>query len=62
MSKYKNLYSRLPSQVNLVNHINYKEIERRKRIDKILSYMESLGLTPRSHYPKPKKTHLGKPK
>jgi hypothetical protein len=36
--------------------MNYTEIEWRKREDKILSHMESLGIeTPRSHDPKPKK-------
>jgi hypothetical protein len=41
--------------------MNYTEIEWRKRIDDILSHMESLGIeTPPSHDPKPKKSHSSK--
>jgi hypothetical protein len=43
--------------------MNYTEIEWRKREDEILSHLESLGIeTPRSHEPKPKKSHSCKKK
>jgi hypothetical protein len=41
--------------------MNYTEIEWRQREDEILSHLESLGIeAPRSHEPKPKKSHSRK--
>jgi hypothetical protein len=65
LGHYKRVYFRSPSQLNLVNLWHYNEIEKRKefdpiytKIDHILSHMELLGIEiPRSHDPKPKKSH-----
>ena len=70
LSKYKREYSRSPSQLNLVNLWNYKQIERVKeheriatKINHILRHMESLGIISPSNDPnpfndpKPKKSH-----
>jgi hypothetical protein len=68
LSKYKRVYSRSPSQLNLVYLWNNKDIEtirdleqfRKKEID-ILKRMESLEIEiPPSNDPKPKKSHSGK--
>jgi hypothetical protein len=70
LSKYNRVYSRSPSQLNLVNLWYYKQIERVKEdehiateINRILRHMESLGIPveiPHSHESKPKKLHSGK--
>ncbi len=68
LSNYKRVYSRSPSQLNLVNLWYYKQIERVKedeqiatKINHILRHMESLGIEiPPSNDPKPKKLHSGK--
>ncbi len=64
LSKYNRVYSRSPSQLNLVNLWYYKQIERVKEdehiateINRILRHMESLGIPveiPPSNDPKPK--------
>ena len=65
LSKYKRVYSRSPSQLNLVYLWYYKDIETKrdlehasKKVKDILKHMESLGIEiPRSNDPKPKKSH-----
>ncbi len=67
LSKYKRVYSRSPSQLNLVYLWYYKDIETKrdlehvsKKVKDILRHMESLGIEilP-SNDPKPKKLHSG---
>ncbi len=68
LSKYKRVYFRSPSQLNLVYLWYYKDIETKrdlkhasKKVIDILRHMESLGIEiPRSNDPKPKKSHSGK--
>ncbi len=65
LSKYKRVYSRSPSQLNLVYLWYYKDIETKRdlehvsqKVKDILKHMESLGIeTPPSNDPKPKKSH-----
>ncbi len=67
LSKYKRVYSRHPSQLNLVNLWYHKDVETvrdleqaRKKANDILRHMESLGIeVPPSSHPKPKKLHSG---
>ncbi len=65
LSKYKRVYTRFPSQLNLV-HLWYcknvetvRELEHvSKKVKDILRHMESLGIEiPPSNDPKPKKSH-----
>jgi hypothetical protein len=68
LSKYKRVYSRSPSQLNLVNLWYYKNDETTrdleyasKKAEDILRHMESLGIEiTRPINPKPKKSHSGK--
>ncbi len=63
LSKYKRVYSRSPSQLNLVHLWYYKDVETvrelehfSKKAKDILRHMESLGIEiPPSNDPKPKK-------
>ncbi len=66
VSKYKRVYTRSPSQLNLV-HLWYsknvetvRELEHvSKKVNDILRHMESLGIEiPASNDPKPKKVTL----
>jgi hypothetical protein len=67
LSKYKRVYSRSPSQLNLVHLWYYKDVETvrelkhfSKKVNDILRHMESLGIEiPPSNDPKPKKLHSG---
>jgi hypothetical protein len=67
LSKYKKVYSRSPSQLNLVHLWYHKDVETvrdlehaRKKVNDILRHMESLGIEiPLSNDPKPKKLHSG---
>ena len=67
LSKYKRVYSRHPSQLNLVHIWYHKDVETetdleqaRKKVNDILRHMESLGIeVPSSSHPKPKKLHSG---
>ncbi len=69
LSKYKRVYSRHPSQLNLVQIWYHKDVETvrdleqaQKKVNDILRHMESLGIEvpPPSSHPKPKKLHSGK--
>ena len=65
LSKYKRVYSRHPSQLNLVHIWYHKDVETvrdleqaRKKGDDILRHMESLEIeVPPPSRPKPKKSH-----
>ena len=68
LSTYKRVYSRHPSQLNLVHIWFYKDVETvrdleqaHKRVNDILQNLASLGIkvSPPSS-PKPKKRHSGK--
>jgi hypothetical protein len=68
LSKYKRVYSRHPSHLNLAHLWYHKDVETvrdleqaQKKVNDILKHMESLGIevSPSSH-PKPKKLHSGK--
>jgi hypothetical protein len=67
LSKYKRVYSRSPSQLNLVYLWYYKDVETKrdlehayKQVEDILRQMKSLGIEePPSNDPKPKKSHFG---
>jgi hypothetical protein len=68
LSKYKRVYSRSPSQLNLEHLWYYKDVETvrdlehaSKKVKDVLRHMESLGVEiPPSNDPKPKKSHSGK--
>jgi hypothetical protein len=68
LSTYKRVYSRHPSQLNLVHIWFYKDVETVRDLEQaykqakdILRHMESLGIKiPPSNDPKPKKSHSGK--
>ena len=68
LSTYKRVYSRHPSQLNLVHIWFYKDVETvrdleqaHKRVNDILKHLASLGIkTTPSYDPKPKKSHSGK--
>ncbi len=70
LSKHKRVYSRSPSQLNLVHLWYYKNVETvrelehfKKKAKDILRHMESLGIEiPPSNGPKPKKSHSVKKK
>ncbi len=65
LSKYKRVYSRHPSQLNLVHIWYHKDVEAvrdleqaQKKVNDILRHMESLGIeVPPPSRPKPKKSH-----
>ena len=67
LSKYKRVYSRLPSQLNLAHLWYHKDVETVRELDHfkkkakdILRHMDSLGIEiPPSNDPKPKKSHSG---
>ena len=68
LSKYKRVYSRHPSQLNLVHIWYHKDVETvrdleqaQKKVNDILKHLASLGIevSPPSS-PKPKKMHSGK--
>ncbi len=68
LSKYKRVYSRHPSQLNLAHLWYHKDVETvrdleqaRKKVNDILKHMKSLEIeVPPSSHPKPKKLHSGK--
>ena len=65
LSKYKRVYSRHPSQLNLVHIWFHKDVETvrdleqaQKKVNDILRHMKSLGIeVPPPNRPKPKKSH-----
>jgi hypothetical protein len=70
LSKYKRVYSRHPSQLNLVHIWYHKDVETvrdleqaQKKVNDILRHMKSLGIeVPPPSRPKPKKSHSVKKK
>ena len=68
LSTYKRVYSRHPSQLNLVHIWYHKDVETvrdleqaQKKVNDILRHMKSLEIeVPPPSCPKPKKLHSGK--